>query len=97
MLESVDCVELKSSFRDIKVNLILRITLRVSLDLWILYDQLSFKMNKDKIKSFQSKRKASLASDYSNSDEGCRREKNVASTAVTSASTTAVVNTNIQP
>ena len=97
MLESVDCVELKSSFRDIKVNLILRITLRVSLDLWILYDQLSFKMNKDKIKSFQSKRTASLASDYSNSDEGCRREKNVASTAVTSASTTVVVNTNIQP
>ena len=97
MLESVDCVELKSSFRDIKVNLILRITLRVSLDLWILYDQLSFKMNKDEIKSFQSKRKAPLASDYSNSDEGCRRGKNVASTAVTSASTTVVVNTNIQP
>ena len=53
-------------------------------------------MNKDEIKSFQSKRKASLASAYSNSDEGCTRGKNVASTAVTSASTTVVVNTKIQ-
>ena len=55
-------------------------------------------MNKDEIKSFQSKRRFhQLASDYSNSDQDCTREKNVASTANTTTSTTVVVNTNIQP
>ena len=40
-----DCIEIKSSFREIRVNLILRITLRVSVGFWILYHQLKFKMN----------------------------------------------------
>ena len=41
------------------------------------------------------KEKASLASDYSNSYQDCTREKNVESTAITTTSTTVVVNTNI--
>ena len=35
-----DCFEIKNSFREIRLNEILRITLRVSLGFWILYHQL---------------------------------------------------------
>ena len=53
-------------------------------------------MSEDEIKSFQSKRADCSTSDYSNSDQDCMRGKNVASTAVTTTSTTVIVNTNIQ-
>ena len=43
------------------------------------------------------KKKASLARDYSNSDQDCTRGKNVPSNAVTTTSTTVVVKTNTQP
>ena len=38
-----------------------------------------------------------FTSDYSNSDQNCTRGKNVASTAITTSSTTVFVKTNIQP
>ena len=38
-----------------------------------------------------------FTSDYSNSGQACTRGKNVASTAITTISTTVVVKTNIQP
>ena len=43
------------------------------------------------------KKKASLARDYSNSDQDCTRGKNVASNTITTTSTTVVVKTNTQP
>ena len=63
------------------MNLILRKTLRAIQD----------EQRRNQIISV--KEKASLASDYSNSNQDCTRGKNVASTAT---STTVVVNTNIQ-
>ena len=38
-----------------------------------------------------------FTSDYSDADQECTRGKNVASTAITTTSTTVVVNTNIHP
>ena len=51
-------------------------------------------MNLDKIKSFQ---RDDFTSDYSNSDQDSTRGKNVGSTAITTTSTTVIVNANIQP
>ena len=38
-----------------------------------------------------------LTSDCSNSDQDCKRGKNIASIAITASSTTVIVKTNIQP
>ena len=51
-------------------------------------------MNKDEIRSIQSKK--GFTSNYFNSDQGCARGKKVASTGVTITSTTTVVNTYTQ-
>ena len=74
-----------ASFREIRVNLILRITLRVSLGLWILFHQ------RNQIISF--KEQPSLGTIPTQIKTlGEERMLNV-----TTTSTTVVVNTNIQP
>ena len=50
-----------------------------------------------KTKSNHFNQREGFTSDYSNSDQDSTRGKNVASTAITTTSTTVIVNTNIQP
>ena len=50
-----------------------------------------------KTKSNHFSQREGFTSDYSNSDQDYARAKNVASTGITTTSSTAVVNTNVQP
>ena len=50
-----------------------------------------------KTKSNYFSQREGFTSDYSNSDQDSTRGKNVASTAITTTSTTVIVNTNVQP
>ena len=50
-----------------------------------------------KAKSNHFSQREGFTSEYTNSEQGCTRGKNVTSTAITTTPTTVVVNTNIQP
>ena len=73
----------------------MRLTFRVSHGYFISSTLIQGELRQNQVISV--KEKASLLAIYSNSDQDSTRGKNLASTAITTTSTTVIVNTNIQP